>query len=119
MTSQLDAATPFTVVTLNINNLSGNEDKTNGLKNLFDRCKPHALILSETWETPDGLPDLHDPATYTRFSVPASRANRATGVAVYVDSRIKTTLVHLDCTAETKGRICAVDLVLPDETKAS
>lgn len=117
MTSQLDAATPFTVVTLNINNLSGNENKTNGLKNLFDRCKPHVLILSETWETPDGLPDVHDPATYTRFSVPASRANRATGVAVYVDSRIKATLVNLDSTAETMGRICAVDLVLPDETK--
>lgn len=116
MSGQMDAQTPFTLITANVNNLSENPEKQAGIKNVFANGRPHVLILTETGEDSKGLPHIHDSQLYIRYSARAG-SNPSTGVAVYVDRRLRSNLVPLPTAADLKGRLCAVDVVMPDETK--
>lgn len=118
MAEQLGAATPFRVITLNVNNVAANRPKQDAIRDIIKNDEPHAVILTETAQKKrQQLPPIYDPTLYEEFYTPASASNSSTGVALIVRRNLNPTRVSVPFSTATDGRICAVDISLPDEAK--
>lgn len=125
--SAVDGEHPFSVITLNVNKLSNDlnsTDKTTAIARIIKNARPHVVALTETGQPRrTELPPLQIGATYKVsdhydvYTSTASDSNKSTGVALYVDKGIHAVKVAIKERPDTAGRICAVDLALPDEQK--
>lgn len=125
MSRRITAKTPLSLMTLNVNNICNSKDKQVAVAHLIEKARPHVLILTETAQKEgESLPVLEDArrrwsarTEYNVYSAPAAPTNISTGVALYVDKTLHATKVEFKKSGATDGRVCVVDIVLPDEAK--
>lgn len=126
MRSVVSADNPLHLVTINVNSMrSANASaKREAVGHVLEVARPHALILCETAQRHgEGLPSVRDPRRkwipskeYKVFSTPAG-TNPCLGVALMVSGDLAATQVSVPPSAASEGRICAVDIRLPDEQR--